>query len=318
LNRRIVRDGAAARGVGMRARTRARVDEKATMSTLEMFVARERGWEVFTRAVATRLDDAELLMTRATSRTMRDAVNAHVGRERALTLARVRLFGDPRRLDATVEPEVDDSMETFWRKAARGALGRWGLSISTETMLETIERPPSGRGDEHVKQRLMYLRNRLGCPWDRRVTASLLRKGYMSSWAWATDPTKNENPCPFDRGEPRKQTWITNHGIDPDEYFEKLKKEFTNEDERLVDVYVDEDGRTTHEGADTFREPMDDDEFDERFAARMKELATLLVEEGIIDFVSKSKFFHDALEEATKHEQDEPFGGELFKELAKK
>lgn len=202
------------------------------------------------RRVFAELDDVDLLMLRATSRTLKRAVREFVGEKRDRGLSRVRLFADRKRLIVDAPPRVDDPADVFWRKVARGELKRWGLGMSTEVMLDMIENPPYGRGDMHVKQRMQYLRERMDCPWDERVPERCLDNVYLSAWKYAI-----EHGCPY-RIRPRKeQTWLTSRGIDPKSYFAKLKQEFSREGERFFEVSIDEaTGELVHTGDEEFVE----------------------------------------------------------------
>ena len=208
-------------------------DDGDARAPLERFVSEHPS--VYGERVVARLSDAELLMARCASRAMRRATNA-AAPERAKTLHRVRLFEDDARVDVTHPVRADDPMEIWWRKVSAGRLGRWGLSLGAETMLGTIARPPRGRGDAHVKHRLRYLRERLRCDWDARVTEACLERGYLGSFAYCCD-----NGCPATRRPPAKQTWLLERGADPEEWFAWLKKEFERDgDAKLYDVAIDE------------------------------------------------------------------------------
>lgn len=216
-------------------------------SALERATTRERD---VARRTLERLDDVDLLMLRATSRTMRGVVRDFLGEKRDAGLSRVRLFADRTRLIVRGPSRADDAADAWWRKVSRGELKRWGLGMSTEVMLGTIENPPPGRGDMHVKQRMQYLRERMLCPWDERVTERCLEKMYVASWRYAI-----ENGCPYRIRPRREQTWLTSRGIDPETYFAKLKKEFSREDERFYEVSIDKTtGALVHTGDEEYVE----------------------------------------------------------------
>ena len=173
-----------------RATTRDDDDDARGRAPLERFASAHP--TLYAERVVARLSDAEALMARCASRTLRRATNA-AAPERAKTLHRVRLFEDDARVDVTHPTRADDPMTIWWRKVSEGRLGRWGLTLDAETMLGAIARPPRGRGDAHVKHRLRYLRERLRCAWDARVTEACLRRGYVGSFAYCCD-----RGCPDD------------------------------------------------------------------------------------------------------------------------
>lgn len=208
------------------------VADVGEMSALE---SAARASHVVVARVFAELNDVDLLMLRATSRTIRRCVDDFLGVERSREISRVQLFADRMRFILDAPTPADDTADSWWKKVSRGELKRWGLGMSTDVMLEVIENPPFERGDMHVKQRIQYLRERMGCPWDERVPERCLEKEYVSAWRYAI-----ENGCPYTVRPRKEQTWLTSRGVDPETYFAKLKQEFSKEGERFFEVSIDE------------------------------------------------------------------------------
>ena len=152
-------------------RTNRTDDRWMDSSPFERFLESSLGRRVVVERVARSLTDLDLLFVSMTSRALRECVVSLRGEDGYRALRTPRLFPDARRVDPTTTIDPCDPCERLWTRIASGAFARWGLTIDTTTMVETIRNPPRGRGDAEVQLRVQYLRNRLRCPWDARVCA---------------------------------------------------------------------------------------------------------------------------------------------------
>ena len=241
-------------------------------SPFETFLASSLGRRVVVERMARSLTDLDLLFVSMTSRALRECVVSLRGEDGYRALRTPRLFPDARRVDPTTTIDPCDPCERLWTRIASGAFARWGLTIDATTMMETIRNPPRGRGDAEVQLRVRYLRNRLRCPWDARVTEVCLEERCVSTWWWCV-----ENGCAVNPRPVKEQRWLLDRGVDPDVFFgEELPEEFSGEGEFFRELTLDDEGRVVFTDDGTLLYPYEEE--DAAIERALERVATMMEE----------------------------------------
>ena len=241
-------------------------------SPFETFLASSLGRRVVFERMARSLTDLDLLFVSMTSRALRECVVSLRGEDGYRALRTPRLFPDARRVDPTTTIDPCDPCERLWTRIASGEFARWGLTIDATTMIETIRNPPRGRGDAEVQLRVRYLRNRLRCPWDARVTEVCLEERCVSTWRWCV-----ENGCAVNPRPVKEQRWLLDRGVDPDVFFgEELPEEFSGEGEFFRELTLDDEGRVVFTDDGTRLYPYEEE--DAAIERALERVATMMEE----------------------------------------